>query len=110
MGGGESQGWARWACACSHASQGGLWVKPAKGVGVLGSLLGCGLRGCCSACPRFHTPYQNTNCQSRARSKNSWTSGLHTIAFPFRIGRTEVCYWFAELMNYPQARGTRPLV
>src|SRR5215475_7457728 len=42
------------------------------------------------------------------RSTNSWKKGLHTISFPFRVDRTEVCYLFSELMNYPQAGGTRP--
>src|SRR5262245_39822331 len=60
------------------------------------------------ACPRFRARYEHTNCQNRARSRNSWPSGLHTIAFPFRVGRMEVCYLLSELMNYPYARGTRP--
>src|SRR5215510_6618508 len=62
------------------------------------------------ACPRFRARYEHTNCQNRARSRNSWPSGLHTIAFPFRVGRMEVCYLLSELMNYPYARGTRPSI
>src|SRR5215510_9757756 len=61
------------------------------------------------ACPRFRARYEHTNCQNRARSRSSWPSGLHTIAFPFRVGRMEVCYLLSELMNYPQTGGTRPI-
>src|SRR5215475_16230514 len=100
-GGGDSRGGSRWAWPCSQVVQGGFLVKPAKGLGVLGNLWDGGAGRDFRAWPRFHVPYENTSCQSHARSRSSSTNELHTISFPLHGGRTEVCYLFSELMNYP---------
>src|SRR6266446_430423 len=90
MRGGGAEGACGWAAgACSQASQGGLVVRPAKGLGSrlrLGSRGGSSGGGHAAAGSLGHAQWSMTHSHTRAISTNWEKKRWETMAKPPRLG------------------------